>query len=82
MVSSSHVLYVHFVGGADKNAVVFHKESEQIVATLKGHTKKVTSVVYHPKEVKCLLMHTNSQEVPKMLMVLFILEVHFNKIWH
>lgn len=39
------------VGGADKNAVIFHKESEQIVATLKGHTKKVTSVIYHPKEV-------------------------------
>ena len=57
MVSSSHVLYAHLVGGADKNAVVFHKESEQIVATLKGHTKKVTSVVYHPKEVKCLDTH-------------------------
>ena len=54
MLSSSHILYDHLIGGADKNAVVFHKESEQIVATLKGHTKKVTSVVYHPKEVKCL----------------------------
>lgn len=41
-------------GGADKNAVVFQKDSEQIVATLKGHTKKVTSVVYHPKEVNLL----------------------------
>ncbi|XP_065890470.1 pre-mRNA-processing factor 19-like [Dysidea avara] len=37
-------------GGADKNAVVFHKDSEQIIATLKGHTKKVTSVIYHPRE--------------------------------
>ena len=45
-------MYDHGVGGADKNAVVFHKESEQIVATLKGHTKKVTSVIYHPKEVE------------------------------
>lgn len=35
-------------GGADKNAVVFNKENEQIVATLKGHTKKVTAVIYHP----------------------------------
>ena len=67
MLSSSHILYDHLVGGADKNAVVFHKESEQIVATLKGHTKKVTSVVYHPKEVKCLLSrthtHTRSKDV-------------------
>ncbi len=38
-------------GGADKTAVVFHKDSEQIIATLRGHTKKVTGVVYHPREV-------------------------------
>ncbi|XP_069752351.1 LOW QUALITY PROTEIN: pre-mRNA-processing factor 19 [Narcine bancroftii] len=37
-------------GGADKNVVVFDKNSEQILATLKGHTKKVTSVVFHPSE--------------------------------
>uniref|UniRef100_A0A674DPZ0 Pre-mRNA-processing factor 19 n=1 Tax=Salmo trutta TaxID=8032 RepID=A0A674DPZ0_SALTR len=30
-------------GGADKNVVVFDKKEEQIIATLKGHTKKVTS---------------------------------------
>lgn len=38
-------------GGADKNVVVFDKNEEQIVATLKGHTKKVTSVIYHPSQV-------------------------------
>lgn len=37
-------------GGADKTAIVFNKENEQVVATLKGHTKKVTSVLYHPYE--------------------------------
>ncbi|XP_071848951.1 pre-mRNA-processing factor 19-like [Apostichopus japonicus] len=37
-------------GGADKNAVVFNKESEQVIAVLKGHTKKVTNVIYHPTE--------------------------------
>uniref|UniRef100_A0A8C4QYJ2 Pre-mRNA-processing factor 19 n=1 Tax=Eptatretus burgeri TaxID=7764 RepID=A0A8C4QYJ2_EPTBU len=37
-------------GGADKNVVVFDKSSEQIVATLKGHSKKVTSVVFHPTQ--------------------------------
>ncbi|XP_014672185.1 PREDICTED: pre-mRNA-processing factor 19-like isoform X2 [Priapulus caudatus] len=37
-------------GGNDKNAVVFNKETEQVVAILKGHTKKVTSVIYHPEE--------------------------------
>ena len=39
-------------GGADKNAVVFQKDTEQVLAILKGHTKKVTAVVYHPKEVR------------------------------
>ena len=38
-------------GGADKTAIVFHKDSKQIIATLKGHTKKVTGAVYHPREV-------------------------------
>uniref|UniRef100_W5KWA4 Pre-mRNA-processing factor 19 n=1 Tax=Astyanax mexicanus TaxID=7994 RepID=W5KWA4_ASTMX len=37
-------------GGADKNVVVFDRRDEQIVATLKGHTKKVTSVIYHPSQ--------------------------------
>ncbi|KAF2362098.1 WD40 repeat [Trinorchestia longiramus] len=37
-------------GGADKNATVFNKDTEQVVAILKGHSKKVTCVVYHPTE--------------------------------
>jgi len=37
-------------GGADRNIVVFDKEEEKIVCTLKGHTKKVTSVVAHKDE--------------------------------
>ena len=42
------------IGGADKNAIVFDKDSGKIVATLKGHSKKVTSAVYHPREVGTL----------------------------
>ncbi|XP_068222324.1 pre-mRNA-processing factor 19 [Palaemon carinicauda] len=37
-------------GGADKNATVFNKDTEQVVAILKGHSKKVSCVVYHPTE--------------------------------
>ncbi|XP_043279544.1 pre-mRNA-processing factor 19-like [Venturia canescens] len=37
-------------GGADKSATVFNKDTEQVVAILKGHTKKVTRVIYHPDE--------------------------------
>lgn len=39
------------LGGNDKNAVVFNKDTEQVMAILKGHSKKVTSVIYHPNEV-------------------------------
>ncbi|CAJ0948967.1 unnamed protein product [Ranitomeya imitator] len=37
-------------GGADKSVVVFDASSQQILATLKGHTKKVTNVVFHPSQ--------------------------------
>lgn len=37
---------------------MFDKSSEQILATLKGHTKKVTSVVFHPSQVRCSHSHT------------------------
>ncbi|XP_048772113.1 pre-mRNA-processing factor 19-like [Ostrea edulis] len=37
-------------GGNDKNAVVFNKDTEQVMAILKGHSKKVTSVIYHPED--------------------------------
>ena len=44
---SSHKI---LTGGNDKNAVVFDCNSEQVVAILKGHSKKVTRVVYHTDE--------------------------------
>lgn len=37
-------------GGNDKNAIIFNKETEQVVTILRGHTKKVTKVIYHPEE--------------------------------
>ena len=40
-----------YSGGNDKNAVVFNKDTEQVMAILQGHTKKVTNVLYHPTEV-------------------------------
>lgn len=48
----SHRSLLCFPGGADKNVIVFDKSSEQILATLKGHSKKVTSVVFHPSQVR------------------------------
>lgn len=46
---TSHIL----TGGNDRCATVFNKDTEQVVAVLKGHTKKVTKALYHPEEV-CL----------------------------
>lgn len=44
---TSHIL----TGGNDRCATVFNKDTEQVVAVLKGHTKKVTKALYHPEEV-------------------------------
>jgi len=35
-------------GGSDKTATLFDCDAEKVVATYKGHTKKVTSVCQHP----------------------------------
>jgi pre-mRNA-processing factor 19 len=46
-------------GGNDKCAAVFNKDTEQVVAVLKGHSKKVTSVIYHFDEVGFVFNVTN-----------------------
>lgn len=37
-------------GGADHSAVIFNRGSGKIVQTLTGHTKKLTSVQFHPTD--------------------------------
>lgn len=37
-------------GGMDKTAIVFDRAESRIIATLKGHNKKVTDVLFHPNE--------------------------------
>jgi len=37
-------------GGVDKSVILFDRASEKKLATLTGHTKKITSVLFHPKE--------------------------------
>lgn len=49
--SPYRVFFFFPTGGADKSVVVFDAMSQQILATLKGHTKKVTNVVFHPSQV-------------------------------
>lgn len=37
-------------GGVDKAAIVFDRDTEAQVATLSGHTKRVTDVCFHPSK--------------------------------
>lgn len=46
-----HCYPKQIIGGVDKNVVAFDRTEDKIVATLKGHSKKVNRVIYHPKEV-------------------------------
>ncbi|XP_054167222.1 pre-mRNA-processing factor 19-like [Oppia nitens] len=48
-------------GGNDKTAIVFNKDNEQVIASLKGHTKKVTSVIFHPNQDNVITASPDSQ---------------------
>ena len=37
-------------GGADKQVQIYDRESDKVVATLKGHTKKITRVAFEPAQ--------------------------------
>jgi len=37
-------------GGLDANAIIYNRQSGKILDTLKGHTKKITDVKFHPTE--------------------------------
>jgi len=37
-------------GGADSSGMVFNKKTGKVVATLSGHKKKVTDVIFHPEQ--------------------------------
>lgn len=48
-------------GGNDKVAVVFNRDAEQIVCQLKGHNKKISSVIYHPNRETIITASPDSQ---------------------
>lgn len=48
-------------GGNDKIATVFNRENEQIICQLKGHSKKVSSVIYHPNRENIITSSPDSQ---------------------
>lgn len=37
-------------GGLDNNAIIFNRQTGKVLDTLKGHTKKLTDVKFHPTE--------------------------------
>jgi hypothetical protein len=66
----------YYSGGNDKIAVVFNNTTEQIVATFKGHTKRLTQVIYHPDEVTKKNRKTFSQiYLIKPLILLLLLSI-------
>lgn len=53
-------------GGMDKEAVLFNKTSEQVVAKLSGHGKKVTTCSFHPHADRNLLFTTSADKTAKI----------------
>jgi len=47
-------------GGMDKTAVVFDRSTGKQVATLKGHSKRVNKVIYHPTEATVITCSADS----------------------
>lgn len=49
---SLHPVHENLVltGGVDKKVVLYDRSTEQVVATMKGHTKKITDVILHPSK--------------------------------
>jgi WD40 repeat protein len=41
---------VVLTGGADKNAILFNTVSEEVLFTLKGHSKKISAVALHSSQ--------------------------------
>ena len=57
-------------GGADKNATVFNKDLEQVVAVLKGHSKKVnmfTPIILEERRAYCAMQRKNQLNLPVFL---------------
>lgn len=48
-------------GGNDKIATVFNKDTEQIICQLKGHSKKVSTVIFHPNRSNVITASPDSQ---------------------
>ncbi|KAI2801865.1 hypothetical protein RDWZM_000676 [Blomia tropicalis] len=48
-------------GGNDHTATIFDKKSERIITVLKGHNKKVNSIIYHPNKENVITASIDSQ---------------------
>lgn len=46
-----HTIELTYIFTSNSSGTLIHFYFLQVIATLKGHTKKVTNVVYHPHEV-------------------------------
>lgn len=46
-----HTIELTYISTSNSSGTLIHFYFLQVIATLKGHTKKVTNVVYHPHEV-------------------------------
>mmetsp|Transcript_13773 Transcript_13773/g.29071 ORF Transcript_13773/g.29071 Transcript_13773/m.29071 type:complete len:500 (-) Transcript_13773:187-1686(-) len=57
---------ITLTGGLDKSAIVFNHTTNKVVAELKGHSKKLTSVKFHPDASRDVILTTSADKTAKI----------------
>lgn len=53
-------------GGMDKNAIIFDHANNKVLATLTGHTKKLTACKFHPDASKAVVITASADKLTKI----------------
>mmetsp|Transcript_4042 Transcript_4042/g.5619 ORF Transcript_4042/g.5619 Transcript_4042/m.5619 type:complete len:511 (+) Transcript_4042:107-1639(+) len=53
-------------GGVDKDAILFNKSNEQVVATLSGHSKRISDCCFHPFADRELVFTASGDKTTKI----------------
>lgn len=71
-VSPDEAASTLLTGGADKEALLLSRENGRVIGKMKGHSKKVTSVAYHPSQTSDIFFTASADKSIKVRLILFL----------